>query len=347
MLTVHAQLLPLLRAMTAHVVMAFCCLLALGFAARADIVIGVAVPKQGVKASYGATLVAAAQVEADRMGATGRYGAVILAIEDDQCTAAGGADAAVRLVAKKVAMVIGHPCSNAAIAAAGVYVRAGVALVAIGARHPDVTSKRAGSTVFRLGGRDDVQAADTAKFIQDGARSGKTAIVHDRTVYARRLADGVAASLRKGIGAQVSVHPFVAGEKDYATVVAAVLATRPDTVYFAGFPIEGAIILKQLRAAGSTAHFIGCDALNDPAFSETAGAAADGVSVVASALGSDGAALVARALQAFETAALLQPTNPSATLGPALRVDSSGDNADASFELRTLGPSMSPTKLHE
>jgi branched-chain amino acid transport system substrate-binding protein len=326
------------QAMAAHVAMAFCCCMLICGSARADIVIGVAIPAQGVKASYGATLLAAAQTQATRMSATGDLGKVTLAVEDDQCSSAGGADVAARLVAKQVAMVIGHPCSNAAIAAAGVYARAGIAFVALGARHPDVTAKRSGSTVFRLGGRDDGQATDTAKFIQDGAPSGKTAIIHDGTVYARRLADGVAASLRRGSGAQLSFHALVAGEKDYAAVVARVLATRPDTVYFAGFPIEGAIVLKQLRDAGSAARFIGCDALNDPAFATSAGISANGVDVVASALELDGGALVVRALQAFEAAARLSPANPSISLRPALKVDAAGDGPDASFELRKLGP---------
>jgi branched-chain amino acid transport system substrate-binding protein len=344
MSTFHA--LPSFRsvqAMAAHVAMACCCCVSICSSARADVVIGVAIPAQGVKVGYGATLLAAAQTQATRMSATGHLGKVTLAVENDQCSGAGGADAAARLVAKGVAIVIGHPCSNAAIAAAGVYARAGIAFVAIGARHPDVTAKRAGSTVFRLGGRDDVQAADTAKFIQDGAHSGKTAIIHDRTIYARRLADGVAASLRKGPGAQVSVHALVAGEKDYAAIVAGVLAMRPDTVYFAGFPIEGAIILKQLRAAGSAARFIGCDALNDPAFVGSAGAAADGVGVVASTLGLDGGALVAHALQAFEAAAAVSPANPNIGLKTALQVDAVGDSTDASFELRTLGPPAGST----
>jgi branched-chain amino acid transport system substrate-binding protein len=329
--------LLVLKAMAAYVAMAFYCLVAVTTASRADILIGVAVPSQGVKANYGATLVAAAQAEVGRISATGQIGQVTLAIEDDQCSSVGAGDAAARLIAKNVAIVIGHPCSNAAIAAASIYARAGVAFVAVGARHPDLTAKRAGPSVFRLGGRDDVQAAETAQFIQNGSPGGKTVIIHDRTAYARRLADGVAASLGKGPGGQVSVHALVAGEKDYAAVVAGVLAMRPDTVYFAGFPIEGAIFLKQLRASGSAARFIGCDALNDPAFVASAGVAADGVGVVASALGLDGGALVARALQAFEAAAGLSPANPSASLRTALQVDAVGDGTGASFELRMIG----------
>jgi branched-chain amino acid transport system substrate-binding protein len=328
--------LTLSQAMAAQVAVAVCCLAATIGAARADAVIGVAVPMLGLKANYGATLVAAAQAEAARMTALGVHGAVGLAIEDDQCSSAGGAAAAARLVALKVAIVIGHPCSNAALSAAAVYARAGVAFVAIGARHPDLTAKRAGPSVFRLGGRDDAQAAETARFIQDFSPGGHTAIIHDRTVYARGLANSVAANLRKNLGAGVSVYTIVAGEKDYGAVVAQILATRPATVYFAGFPIEGAIVLRQLRAAGSTARFIGCDALNDPAFLATAGTLASSVDVVTSALEPDGQHLVESALQAFQKGLSQFPLSPATGLGVSLKADVLGNGAGASFRLRPL-----------
>ncbi len=323
--------------MAARVAMAWFCYIGSTVTAHADIVIGVAVPAHGLKANYGVTLVAAAQAEAARMNATGRHGVVTLAIEDDQCTSSGGADAAVRLVAKQVTIVIGHPCSNAAIAAANVYARAGVALVVIGARHPELTAKRAGPNVFRLGGRDDAQGAETARLIHDGKPGGKTIIIHDRTVYARRLADGVATGLRTYPGTHVQVQTIVAGEKDYSAVVALVAAAQPDSVYFAGFPIEGAIILRQLRATGSAVRFIGCDALNDTAFAATAGAASAGAELVTSTLALDGGALVTSALAAFAGVAGSQTMNLSAQLGSALQTDVSGDGAGASFELRVLG----------
>lgn len=334
-----------IRAMAALVAVAFCYLVAFGGFAQADIVIGVGVPAQGVKSGYGATLVAAAQAEAERISASGLHGAVTVAIEDDQCSADGGASAAARLVAKGAAIVIGHPCSNAAIAAARVYAKASIAFVAIGARHPDLTAKRAGPGVFRLGGRDDAQATDTARLIQNGASGGNTAIIHDRTVYARGLANGVATNLRKAPGGIVSIHTIVAGEKDYAAVVATVLALRPDTIYFAGFPIEGAIILKQLRAAGTTARFIGCDALNDPTFSDAAGAAGQGAGIVASILAPDGALLVGVASRAFEAAFGAPTADMFARLRSKLQADASGEASGASFELRTLSAPAGASQL--
>ncbi|NJM55762.1 MAG: ABC transporter substrate-binding protein [Verrucomicrobiae bacterium] len=172
-----------------------------------------------------------------------------LHVETDGCRADGGTDAARRLVAKGVKLVFGHPCSSAAIAAAKVYADAGVAFIAVGARHPDLTDKRAGPLIFRLGGRDDRQAADSALALQDRLRGRKLAIIHDRTRYQRRLADGVNAAL-KGVVADAQVYPIVAAEKGYEALVTAFRVRAPDAVYLALFPTEAQVIANSLIRAG-------------------------------------------------------------------------------------------------
>ena len=71
---------------------------------------------------------------------------------DDNCAAKEAEEAARALIAQGVALVVGHPCAAAAIAAAKVYAPAGIVFLAPATRNPALTEPRAGPTIFRLGG---------------------------------------------------------------------------------------------------------------------------------------------------------------------------------------------------
>jgi branched-chain amino acid transport system substrate-binding protein len=232
-------------------------------AVRADIVIGVAVPSSGPKVDLGRAIAETVAAEIARINAAGGLNGETLTLitADDDCSSQGGAQVAADLIARKVAFVLGHPCSNAAMAAAQVYARHDILFVAVGARHPDLTAKRAGPTIFRLGGRDDRQVADTVAALAARLKGKRVAIVQDRTAYARGLATGIAAGLRNAGAANVVELPFVAGERQYAALISQIKTATTDAIYFAGFPAEAEIILTTLRATGVDALFIGCDAL--------------------------------------------------------------------------------------
>lgn len=243
--------------------MAAIAVMAVSFAARAEIVVGVGVPTSGIKAELGGLIVDTAKAEVATLNRD--RGAVAetirLEIADDDCTADGGAAVGAKFASLGARLVIGHPCSNAAITAARVYAAHAIPFVAIGARHPDVTGKRAGPGIFRIGGRDDVQAAETAMEFAPLLDGQRLAVVHDRTAYAKALADGVAAAFKaRGVNV-VSSGTIVAGEKDYGALVAQLKAAQINALYFAGFPAEADLIMNGLQSAGVYARFIGSDAL--------------------------------------------------------------------------------------
>jgi branched-chain amino acid transport system substrate-binding protein len=221
------------------------------------VVIGLALSSDGPRADLsGAVRAAVAAVVSSRD--------VRLITADDACTAAGGDVAARRLLAAGAVLVLGHPCSNAAIAAAAVYAAADVPFVAVGARHPDLTDKRAGPGVFRLGGRDDRQPVDTVAAMADRVRGRSVAVVHDRTRYARTLATDVAQGFIRAGAAGVEVTPIVGGEQNYDAVVSKILAPKPDVVYFSGFPAEAHMIARTIAARGIHPLFIFSDSISAP-----------------------------------------------------------------------------------
>ena len=263
----------------------FIALLGLFFssAAAADIVIGVGAPLTGPRAAEGRAIVAAAENAIARINSEGGISGQQIRITAgaDGCEPSQASIAAAAIVAEKPALVVGHPCSSAAIAAARVYASANVIFIATGARHPDLTVRRAGKMVFRLAGRDDAQGAAAGAYLAAAYADRPIAIIQDRTAYARRLTAHVMAALQKGGKFGVLQIPIVAGEKDYGAAIAKLKEARTGAVYFAGFPSEAALVLRQMRDAGVEAPFIGCDTLATSEFPEAAGATGEGAQIFA------------------------------------------------------------------
>ena len=246
------------------------------------LLIGLAAPLSGSYAADGQEMRRAAEAAVAATNQTGGVLGARLALEvvDDGCERARALAAAERLVALKPALVVGHSCASAAVAAARVYAQAGLLMISPGARHPDLTTRRAGSTIFRLAGREDVQGTAAAAHLRAQIKTGRIAIVHDRTAIARRLAESTLAALAQAGAPAALVLTIVAGEKDYGALATRLAQAGVEGILFAGFPIEAGLVLRRLRAARSSALFLAPDFAATPELAEVAGAAAEGARVL-------------------------------------------------------------------
>ncbi len=209
---------------------------------------------------------------------------------DDGCDAARAEGAARLVVVGKPDLVIGHPCPAAAIAAARIYAQAGVVFMALGVRHPDLTDKRAGPTIFRLAGRDDRQGEAAAADLLALAPAGRIAIVQDRTAYARGLTAAVSAAIVADKGPPPVVVPIVAGRRDYDAEIAKLTGPPPEAIFFAGYPAEAAVVLRSVRKAQIAAAFIASDANATDEFAQAAEGSRYPVKVMVRGVGSGGLA---------------------------------------------------------
>lgn len=250
-------------------------------AAEARIV--VAGPATGPRAAETEAMLAAVRKEAEAINAKGGVLGQQLSVSlaDDGCDSAIASEAARKIAAALPALVIGHVCSNAAIAAAREYGAARILFVTPGARHRDVTERRAGPAIFRLAGRDDQQGSVTGAWLRERFAGKRIALVSDRTAYGRRLVEEARTAL--GPVAAPLVAGLVAGDKDFTPLVNQLKAFGAEAVYFAGYAIEAAILLRQMRAAGSAAAFIASDAVATDEFASLAGDKLDGVAIVRAA----------------------------------------------------------------
>ena len=273
--------------------------------AAADIRVGLAAPLSGPMASVGAAMRSALEAAIAEVNTSGGFAdkRLTLVVADDACSSAKAEQAATSLIAERPALVIGHPCSGAATKAATLYRRAGVLLIAVGARHPDVTKGGdADALVLRLGGRDDRQGDAAAHWLIEHAPTGRIAIVHDRTAYARAIATRAKAALDAASVGSVVDLTIVAGNRDYRETVAEIRAAGAEAVFFAGFPDEAAIIAAGLAENGPAIPLLGTDSLATPGFAEIARRTTTPV----------------RVLLPSDPQALAPPTDAQDTLAPAI-----------------------------
>lgn len=287
-------------------------------AVAADVMIAVPGPETGPQAVLAREIRRGVDAAAQDINAKGGVLGERLSIKtfDDQCSEQGGRASAGAVIDAGAAVVIGHPCTNAALAAASSYAKARTLFFAPTVRHPALTSAPEQATVgltFRLAGRDDRQGDAAADWLVAQSPSRAIAIVHDRTAYAKAIAEATEKRL-KTLGLTPLVLTIVAGHRDYPEITGPVLQKKIEALVFAGFPDEAAIVLTGLRSAGSAAAFLGSDTLATPSFAERAAADSGTVRVLYPANGM--LDLKARANTALE--AWAQAVNASGSRDPAV-----------------------------
>ncbi len=256
-------------------ILAVCCLgLFISGPARADILLGVAGPLAGQYASLGQQMLTGAKAAVDDLNAKGGLAAQNLRIMslDDGCDIRKAEDVAQKFIDAKVAVVIGHYCSNAALAAAKLYEKAGIAMIAPSASLPSLTSSGL-SNVVRLAGRDDMQGAFAARRIIEKRANAKIALLVDGTEATKRLAVAFVAALPKPPTLTLSFKPDSA---DFSDIIAKMKAANIDVIYFACGASDAGHIAAQAAKAGLQALRYGSDALVSDLYGQAAGASSEG-----------------------------------------------------------------------
>jgi branched-chain amino acid transport system substrate-binding protein len=238
-----------------------------------DTTIGLALPLSGPYADAGRE--ARQQAEAAVLDLNARGGLLgqrlRLDVEDDGCESAMAAGAARRLLNKNPAIVIGHPCSGAAVAAANLYGTEGALFLATGARHGSLTEPRAGPTVFRLAPRDDRQGIVAAWWLFRSAPFRRIVLVHDGSRYALDVLSQAREDLRARGAAGVVTARIVSGREDYPRLTERLRDLKSEAVFFAGHSMEAVIVLRGLRRAGIGIPFLGSDSIASDIFGKEAG----------------------------------------------------------------------------
>ncbi len=163
--------------------------LVLAAPARADVTVGVAVPRSGPYVAVGEQVlrgVEAAARDANAMGGLDGQ-TVVLDVQDDVCDSNSATAVANHFINSGVRLVVGHVCSNASIAASDLYAANGIVMITAASVAAKLTD-RGLPTIFRVCGRDDDQARLSAAVLAERFRDRKIALLQDQTASARLLA---------------------------------------------------------------------------------------------------------------------------------------------------------------
>lgn len=241
--------------------------------ASGEIQVAVVATRGSPHQPYGGEVISGAEAVAARLNAAGGVlGQPVRIVGwSEDCTRVRALQIAEEVVRLKPALVIGHLCAGAALAAVPLYAKAGIPVIVPGVRHPALNRSPSGHPlIFRLAGRDDRFAAETVRFINQQHPGEKVAIVADRTQQGSGLGASVAAELVRQKAPPVHYERLESGEKSYAGVAARIKASGASVVVMPAQPVELGVVVAGLRQAGVTATLVGSEILAVPAIEATA-----------------------------------------------------------------------------
>ncbi len=229
--------------------------------------IGCAAPLAGDQAQLGIDTcrgvgLAVEQANAKGIGVTG-YKLKLLAL-DDQHNPAQAVNVAKKFVADpNVLAVVGHFNSSCTKPASAIYHEAGIVQITAASTNPEL-SRQGFETFFRVAATDDVQGPKGADFAARQLNAKKIFVIDDKTTYGKGLADEFEKEARKLDLVVLGHEGITQGDKDFTPLLTKIKPMTPDLIYFGGIYPEGALLLRQARALGVTATFMGGDGLATP-----------------------------------------------------------------------------------
>jgi branched-chain amino acid transport system substrate-binding protein len=270
--------------------------LALAFAGSAfaqDVIkIGHVSPVSGPNSHLGKDMENGAKMAVEDLAAKGvKIGGkpvkFVIQFEDDGGDPKQGTTAAQKLVDAKVQGVIGHLNSGTTIPASKIYYDAGIPQISPAATSP-VYTKQKFNTAFRVVANDNKLGGTLGAYAVQKLGAKKIAVIDDRTAYGQGVADEFLKGAKKAMpGVQVVGKEFTnANATDFNAILTNIKSKNPDLVFFGGMDSVGGPLLRQMKALGINAKFMGGDGVcTDALYRLSAGAAADGVVTCAEAGG--------------------------------------------------------------
>ena len=253
--------------------------IALAFAGAASaqqvVKLGHVAPISGPSAHLGKDNENAARMAIDELNAkgftlNGQKVTLQLVSEDDGADPKQGTAVAQKLVDAKVNGVIGHLNSGTTVPASKIYNDAGIVQISPATTAP-VYTRQHFPGAFRVVASDAKLGSTLSKYATDTLHAKNIAIIDDRTTYGQGVADEFAKGLKKP-GIKVVGREFTsATATDYTAILTSIKAKKPDLIFFGGMDSVAGPMLKQMKALGINAVFMGGDGMCTDALGRLAG----------------------------------------------------------------------------
>jgi len=172
-----------------------------------------------------------------------------LNIQDELCTAEGGAQAALALTSDPTVVgIIGSSCSSATVGGVQTITESGLTSISGSATANALTQPDRGPELdgfLRTAFPDEFQGSTVADFIFGELGLTKAATIHDGSPYASGLVDDFT-RFYTALGGEITLAEAVSdGQTDMSPVLTNVAAGEPQIIYFPIFTDEGGFIADQ------------------------------------------------------------------------------------------------------
>ena len=255
--------------------------IALAFAGSASaqevVKIGHVGPISGASAHLGKDNENGAKMAVDELNAkgfmiNGKKVTFQLQLEDDGADPKQGTAVAQKLVDAKVQGVIGHLNSGTTVPASKIYHDAGIPQISPSATTPQYT-KQGFKTAFRVVANDNKLGGTLGKYAVDNLKARNIAVIDDRSAYGQGVADEfVKGAKAKNAGVKIVGKEFTnPNATDFTAILTSIKAKKPDLIFFGGMDAVGGPMLKQMKALGISAKYMGGDGICTEALGRLAG----------------------------------------------------------------------------
>ncbi len=240
-----------------------------------EVKIGVVLPLTGPIAAFGQTSKGGLDIAYEQNNKLKNGDTVELVVLDDRGDKVEAATAVKRLLDKdKVTVILGEVASGNSMAMAPVAEKAKTPMITHASTNPRVTKDK--KYVTRACFIDPFQGAVMAKYAIDNGMKTAVVVTDAKQDYSVGLSKAFKKAYEAAGGKILKTVLLSSGDKDFNAQVSTIKQENPQIIAFTGYYPEAALMVKQARAMGIEAPFIGADGVGFPELVSIGGKAAEG-----------------------------------------------------------------------
>ena len=242
-----------------------------------DIIIGVAGPMTGGLAAFGEQIQNGTQIAVEQINEQGGLLGQKLSVmtEDDACDPKQAQSVANKMLTQKAAVVFGHWCASASMAASSVYGEEGILQIDVGGLLVKFT-KQGFPTLFRVSANSKYFASVIGRYTQEHNPKARVALIKDQPAVTKELAEELKSFFSTTTNPIVAVEDIRGGDKDFSSLIDRLKMQRPEVIICSCFTIEAGLLARQMAEKGLDVYYYGWDTFNSPDFLNILGKANTG-----------------------------------------------------------------------